>query len=70
MAIDEYRSVMDDLECWYPKLKTYGVMCGDDFGHASGLGVIKAVTEFAYSRNVLVFSGEDRQFWFVKIKKS
>jgi hypothetical protein len=63
----EYSSVMDDLESWYPKLKTYGVMCGDDFGHPSGLGVIKAVTEFAYSRKLLVFSGEDLQFWFVKI---
>lgn len=62
----QYEFVLKDLEAWYPKLKQYGVMCGDDFGHPSGQGVIKAVSEFAYKYKLLVFN-EDTQFWFVKV---
>ena len=62
----QYEFVLEDLEAWYPKLKKYGVMCGDDFGHPSGCGVVKAVSEFAYKCNLLVFN-EDTQFWFVKV---
>ncbi len=62
-----YEGVRADLEAWYPKLKKYGVMCGDDFGHPSGVGVIEAVTEFAFKNHLLVGYGEDNQFWFVKV---
>lgn len=62
----QYEFVLNDLEAWYPKLKKYGVMCGDDFGHPSGQGVIKAVSEFAYKYKLLVFN-EGIQFWFVKV---
>lgn len=61
-----YEAVRDDLEAWYPKLKRFGVMCGDDYGHPSGLGVIEAVSEFAFKNHLLVGYGEDNQFWFVK----
>lgn len=62
-----YDAVKSDLNTWYPKLKTYGVMCGDDYGHISGTGVIKAVNEFAYQNKVVIHYGEDNQFWFVKV---
>lgn len=62
-----YSSVLNDLEAWYPKLKQFGVMCGDDYGSPSGVGVVKAVTEFARKYGVLVSSSvEDKQFWFIK----
>ena len=61
-----YEAVLADLLAWYPKLKKFGVMCGDDYGHISGHGVIKAVTEFAFKYKFLVSHGEDNQFWFVK----
>ena len=61
-----YEEVLKDLEAWYPKLKKFGVMCGDDYGHISGHGVIKAVTEFAFKYKFFVSHGEDNQFWFVK----
>ena len=60
-------AVTKDLASWYPKLKKFGVMCGDDYGHPSGVGVIEAVTKFAYKNNLLVNYGEDNQFWFVKV---
>ena len=62
-----FEGVTKDLESWYPKLKKFGVMCGDDYGHPSGLGVIEAVTHFAYKNKLLVNYGEDNQFWFVKV---
>jgi hypothetical protein len=64
-ANHKHEFVLEDLETWYPKLKKYGTMCGDDFGHPSGDGVISAVTEFAFKHKVLVFS-EGTQFWFVR----
>jgi len=63
----DYAEVLKDLEAWYPKLKKFGVMCGDDYGHPSGLGVIKAVNEFAYKQRVIVNVEADNQFFFVKV---
>lgn len=61
-----YEGVKLDLESWYPKLKEFGVMGGDDYGHISGKGVVKAVNEFAYNKKVVVIYGNDNQFYFVK----
>jgi hypothetical protein len=62
-----YEAVLDDLKAWYPKLKRFGVMCGDDYGHPSGVGVIKAVSEFTFENGLINGYGEDNQFWFVKV---
>ena len=62
-----YQEVLKDLEAWYPKLRYAGVMCGDDYGHPSGIGVIKAVTEFSFKHKLIIHYGEDNQFWFVKV---
>ncbi len=62
-----YEAVLSDLQAWYPKLKKFGVMCGDDFGHPSGVGVIEAVTKFTFNNQLLTQVGRDSQFWFVKI---
>ena len=43
-------------------------MSGDDYGHPSGVGVIKAVNEFAYKHKVIVSHElKDSQFYFVKV---
>ena len=62
-----YDEIYKDLIAWYPKLKKYGVMCGDDFGHKSGAGVMKAVIKFTNEKNLQYNYSLDRQFWFVKI---
>ena len=64
-ANHEYEHVLEDLRAWYPKLKGDGVLCGDDFGAPSSVGLIRGVTEFAYEHQLLVFS-EKEQFWMVK----
>jgi len=66
-ADHSYEAVLADLEAWYPKLKKFGVLCGDDFGNPSGVGVIEAVTEFAFEHKLLVQIGEDNQFTIVKV---
>ncbi len=47
-----YEGVKNDLNAWWPKLKSGGLFCGDDYHHASNsdegrYGVIQAVEEFA-----------------------
>ncbi len=61
-----YEGVKKDLDSWYPKLKKFGVMCGDDYGNIH-LPVIEAVSEFVYEHKLLVTCSEDKQFWFVKV---
>ena len=61
-----YEAVINDLHAYYPKLKNFGVLCGDDYGHPSGLGVIQAVQEFSIDKKLLVNYREDNQFWMVK----
>ena len=41
-------------------------MCGDDFGHISGRGVIEAVQEFSFQKKLIIQSVGDNQFWYVK----
>jgi hypothetical protein len=61
-----YEAVINDLYAYYPKLKKFGVLCGDDYGHPSGLGVIEAVQVFSNEKQLLVNYREDNQFWMVK----
>ena len=61
-----YEAVINDLYAYYPKLKRFGVLCGDDYGHPSGLGVIQAVQEFSIEKQLLVNYREDNQFWMIK----
>jgi len=61
-----YENVKLDLNLWYPKLKLYGVLGGDDYGHISGRGVVKAVNEFSFEKKEVIMYGEDNQFWLVK----
>ena len=61
-----YEAVINDLYAYYPKLKKFGVLCGDDYGHPSGLGVIQAVQEFSIEKQLLVNYREDNQFWMIK----
>ena len=66
-ADHSYEQVKLDLENWFPKLKQFGVICGDDYGRPVGYGVVKAVNEFAFSKKLVVQIGDDHQFWFVKV---
>jgi len=51
-AAHDYKNVKDDLECWWPKLKSGGVFAGHDYfpdhrvWRGVDVGVYKAVNEF------------------------
>ena len=61
-----YEAVSEDLRAWWPKVKPFGVLGGDDFGHCSGHGVIRAASEFSFSMSVPLLYVGDRQFTFIK----
>lgn len=70
-AAHDKESVLKDLEAWFPKLKSGGIMCGDDYlqGHHfdTEFGVIAALEEYRGS-DVNVISGDSEipQWWFKK----
>lgn len=60
----DYEFVKKDIELYYPKVKSGGVIGGDDF-NISFLGVCEAVMEFV-KRNNLKLYGENSEWWIVK----
>ena len=44
-ACHAYECVKEDIDAWYPKVKTGGVIAGHDYNHHSFPGVIRAVNE-------------------------
>ena len=59
-AAHDYRSVKEDLEAWWPKLKSGGILSGHDYfedtrvWRGEEVGVYKAVNELAESNNTEV----------------
>lgn len=61
-----YKDVKLDLNCWYPKVRSGGMLCGHD---ANREGVYTALEEFATKQNlVYCVSDNARNFWFIKDK--
>ena len=59
-----YDDVVDDIDVWYSKVKTGGVIGGHDFD-ADYIGVCKAVFEFAFDKDLKVFGGR-KDWWIIK----
>ena len=64
----EHEPVLDDIENWWPKLKSDGVMLGDDFDLES---VSEAVRQMMTKLNTKGFSvnGSTEQTWFTSKKE-
>lgn len=64
-ANHEYDHVSKDLNLWFPKLKSHGVLFGDDYSRS--YGVHRAVNEFAFSNKLSVkFSDDYKQYCLIK----
>jgi predicted O-methyltransferase YrrM len=62
-ASHDYQSVKDDINCWLPKLKKNGIICGDDY--ISGWpGVVQAVDEIFGREKINVVGSQQ---WWVKL---
>lgn len=69
-ADHSYEGVMKDLDAWYPKVKSGGVVAGHDFLNLS-YGVNRAAKEFSLSVKAILFTipehkAEDAGFYFIK----
>jgi hypothetical protein len=61
----ECNYVSKDLQFWFPKLKSHGVLFGDDYSRS--YGVHKAVNEFAFDNKLSVkFSDNYKQYCLIK----
>jgi hypothetical protein len=60
----DYEHVKKDIELYYPKVETGGIIGGHDFW-ASKIDVCKAVLEFAATNNIQIH-GELTDWWVVK----
>lgn len=60
----QYEYVKKDMDSFYPKICSGGVLCGHDFG-THELGVCRAVIEFSKKHNLSLF-GEQYDWWMVK----
>lgn len=49
----KYNEVMKDIECWWPKIKKGGMLCGDDY---SDNWVVVAVDQFFGKNSVKVYN--------------
>ncbi len=54
-GMHDHISVKQDMDAWWPKLKTGGVMAGHDFNPVKWPGVVLAVGEFTHERNLSYF---------------
>lgn len=59
-----YEAVIQDIELYYPKVKSGGIIGGHDFA-ISHLGVCKAVMEFVQKNN-LKLQGHIHDWWIIK----
>ena len=69
-ADHQYQSVKEDLEAWYPKVRSGGIVSGHDYDDNIVLGgVVKAVDEFAKTHKYkikLTAEKETPSWWFIK----
>ena len=63
-ASHDTKSVYDDMCAWYPLIKGYGVLCGDDWAWAS---VQKAVRRFAQENKLRINASGN--FWSLSERK-
>ena len=64
-ANHEYESVLNDMGKWLPKVRTGGILSGDDYSRPQ---TAKAVVDFLkdYPQYDLQISDNGTQWWFVK----
>lgn len=80
-GLHSFDAVKADLEGWYDKVKTNGIIAGHDYSEKDWIGVVMAVNGFCYDRNIQLnltgigdginngideFDGNQKSWWFYK----
>jgi predicted O-methyltransferase YrrM len=60
----DYKSVVDDMKLYYPKLKSGGIFAGHDYTQRD-IGVIKAVNEFSEKYSI-PFEVKNTSWYMIK----
>jgi len=63
-AAHDYESVKEDIAAWWPKVKSGGVLAGDDY-QPSWPGVIQAVSEFSEVTGIPYLLIHNTCHWFI-----
>jgi len=54
-GLHSYEAVKADIEGWYGKVKTNGIIAGHDYSEKDWSGVVRAVNEFVLKNNLELF---------------
>lgn len=65
-ALHTYEGVLNDLETWYDKIRSGGLISGHDYNHPNFPGVTKAVDEFVLSKKVDLIECDGHVWYFMK----
>src|SRR3990167_570272 len=65
-ADHEYNAVKNDIFCWWPKIKSGGLLCGHDYATPAIPGVSIAVNEVICSQFNLSYSVKLLDWWVIK----
>ena len=58
-ADHSHEGTLQAMRTWWPKLASYGLMAGHDYGHPDYPGVEQAVHEFAEQHDLIVHEAPD-----------
>ena len=63
-----YKAVREDLEAWWDKVRSGGIVAGDDYDPISWPSVTKAVDEFFNKKGIKINHAPDlyRFYWVIK----
>jgi len=65
-ALHTDEGVTADLNHWFPKVRTGGMISGHDYNHSNFPGVSNAVNRFASSNNLKINEADGHVWWAIK----
>lgn len=65
-ALHTDQGVTEDLNNWFPKVRTGGMISGHDYNHSNFPGVSEAVNRFASLNNLTIKEADGHVWWAIK----
>ena len=61
-----YEQVLEDMNLWYPKVRSKGILCGHDFNNKCTPDVIRAVKDFCKLKKLPIYNLGDIDWITIK----